>query len=133
MSVQASELVLSVTDIDVKKGGDIVVYLYEGEKGFPKVHEDAKFQQRKKASLAVVEFSFTVPKEIEGLAVKVHHDINEDGKVTKNWTGIIPKDGLGFSKEQSISLMGLPKYEKTKLSVDDFAKKQTIKIKYYAE
>lgn len=132
MTVQATELKLNISNIDVKKGGDITVFLFVGDEGYPKVHKEAKFRKTKKASSKNVSFVFDVPKNIKELAIKAHHDINSDGKVTKNWTGIIPKDGLGFSKEQKVSLAGVPKYEKSKLSKSDFSKIQTIKIKYYS-
>lgn len=30
-------------------------------------------------------------------AIKVHHDEDSSGTVTKDWTGFIPAEGLGFS------------------------------------
>lgn len=132
MIIQATELKLNISDIDVKKGGSITVFLFTSEEGYPKVHKEAKFRKTKKASSKNVSFAFDIPKNIKELAIKAHHDMNSDGKVTKNWTGIIPKDGLGFSKGQELSLSGVPKYENAKVSKNYFNEVQKIKIKYYS-
>ncbi len=108
----ATELKIKVKNIDIKRGGNIIVMIF-GEEGFPKEHEMALFTQSKKSQHETMEFSFDV--NMEALAVKVLHDENGDGKVTKNWTGIWPKEGLGFSNHQKISLKGAPKYKNSKL------------------
>ena len=132
MALQATELKLDISGIAVKKGGNITVLLYANENGYPKVHKEAKFRKTKKVSSKNVIFIFDIPSDIKEVAVKAHHDIDCDGKVTKNWTGIIPKDGLGFSKGQTVSLTGLPSYRKSKLTKNDFDKTQKIKIVYYS-
>ncbi|MCF6257968.1 MAG: DUF2141 domain-containing protein [Gammaproteobacteria bacterium] len=108
----ATELKIKVNNIDIKRGGNIIVMIF-GEEGFPKKHEMAIFTQSKKSQHEMMEFIFDV--NVEALAVKVLHDENGDGKVTKNWTGIWPKEGLGFSNDQKISLKGAPKYKNSKL------------------
>jgi len=108
----ATELKIKVNNIDIKRGGNIIVMIFS-EEGFPKKHEMALFTQSKKSLYETMEFSFDV--NMEALAVKVLHDENGDEKVTKNWTGIWPKEGLGFSNDQKISLKGAPKYKNSKL------------------
>ncbi len=108
----ATELKIKVNNIDIKRGGNIIVMIF-GEEGFPKKHEMAFLTQSKKSQHETIGFSFDV--NMEALAVKVLHDENGDGKVTKNWTGIWPKEGLGFSNNQKISLKGAPKYKNSRL------------------
>ncbi len=129
----ATKLQVSVTGIDVKKGGDIVVFIYTTAKGFPKVHREASIKKVKKASATRLLFQINIPEQVNELAIKVLHDRNSDGKVTKNWTGIIPKDGLGFSNKQKLlSIKGLPSFNNTKISKQMMSKVQGINISYYA-
>ncbi len=71
------------------------------ENGFPKIHQQALAKQIKHAAKEVLTFGFTLNKP--ELAVKILHDENGDGKVTKNWTGIYPKEGLGFSMVRKLA------------------------------
>ena len=133
MTAEAEELKLNISNINVKKGGNIAVFIFTDKDGYPKVHKKAKFSQTKKVISKNMKFTFQIPKYIKNLAVKVHHDINSDGKVSKNWTGIIPKDGLGFSNSQELSITGVPSYDNSKLIKKNFLKVEEIMIKYYAD
>ena len=44
---------------------------------------------------ATLDFRFTIDED-ENIAMKIHHDENRNGKVTKNWTIICRKKGLVF-------------------------------------
>lgn len=123
----ASELKIKVSNIDVNRGGNIIVMIF-GENGFPKIHEKAFFIRTQSAQQEIMEFKFNLV--LEELAVKVLHDENEDGKVTKNWTGIYPKEGLGFSNNQKIGLTGPPKYKYSKLLREQFKDGLNISIIY---
>ena len=127
---QAIEVKVNVTGINIKRGGNIIVMIF-GEKGFPKVHKQALAAQTIRATKNTLEFNFVV-KNLKNneLAVKVLHDENGDGKVTKNWTGIIPKEGLGFSNGQKIGITGPPSYKKSKLSKEQFRTGISIPVKY---
>lgn len=57
-------------------------------------------------------------------AVVVLHDEDMNGKVTKNWTGYIPKEGLGFSAGVTI-LGGVPTFHKARIR---FKRYETIEI-----
>ncbi|MBU2917220.1 DUF2141 domain-containing protein [Psychrosphaera sp. F3M07] len=111
----ASELNITVTNIDTTKGGNIIVFIYYREEGFPKNHDMAFLSLTKKAMDENLDFSFVIANQ--ELAIKVLHDENGDGKVSKNWTGIYPKDGLGFSNNQKITLTGPPNYKKSKIEI----------------
>jgi len=126
-AVEATELRVTVKNIDVNRGGDLIVMVF-GEDGFPIKHEKALLSQTKPPQRETMEFSFNV--NYDELAVKVLHDENSDGKVTKNWTGIIPKEGLGFSNDQKLSIAGPPKYNKSKLFKEQYLDGVVINIIY---
>ena len=79
-SVSATELNIKVNNIDIKRGGNIVVMIF-GEEGFPKKHEKAVFTKANNLLNETMEFSFNL--DIDELAVKVLHDENGDWKVIK--------------------------------------------------
>jgi uncharacterized protein (DUF2141 family) len=123
----ANKLNVEVQKIEPSKGGNIIVFLYS-EKGFPKVQQRALqkvvLPAKEKSVIATFE---DVPDEF---AIKVLHDEDEDGEVTKNWTGIIPAEGLGFSNDQTLGAFGPPKYKACKLSRDKTPEKIQINIEY---
>jgi len=122
-----SEIHINVTGIDVQRGGDLVVMIFL-KKGFPKNHKDALFTQSSNKLVKNMKFVFNL--NSPEYAIKVWHDENGDGKVTKNWTGIYPKEGLCFSNQQQVTLTGPPKYKKSKLTVADHKNKINIAIIY---
>ena len=111
----AGELNITVTNIDTTKGGNIIVMIYDKEDGFPKDHEMSLLSSTKRAQQSSLDFDFDVTSQ--QIAIKVLHDENGDGKVTKNWTGIYPKDGLGFSNGQKLTFTGPPNYQKSKITI----------------
>lgn len=129
INLNGAQLNITVDNIDIKKGGNIVVYIF-GELGYPKVHSESIYNQIKKVTQNKESFSFDIPSDIKELAIKVHHDENSDGKVTKNWTGIYPKEGLGFSKKQKLGMFGPPNYKNSKLILEEFQKKIDIYLIY---
>lgn len=126
-NAQAAEFTITVNNIDVKRGGNIIVMLFS-KQGFPKVHDQALAIQSNKADVPQLSFHFdTLQSE---LAVKILHDENGDGKVGKNWTGVYPAEGLGFSNNQRVGLTGPPKYKKTKVTQEIFREGLTISMLY---
>lgn len=85
---------LTIHDIQAGRGGDIVVYVFLQD-GFPKDHTKALARFNLAATQATQRLDIQVPDT--SFAIKVHHDEDLSGTVTKNWTGIIPAEGLGFS------------------------------------
>ena len=126
-NAMSAELTITVKNIDFKRGGSIIVMLFS-KQGFPKDHDKALALQSSKASSSELSFYFKTSQS--ELAVKVLHDENEDGKVSKNWTGIYPAEGLGFSNEQRVGLTGPPKYKKTKVVSALFKEGLTISMIY---
>lgn len=121
------EVTIQVHGIEAERGGNVIVMVF-GEDGFPTAHNKALYTRTKNASQSIMEFTFSL--DLEEVAVKVLHDENGDGKVTKNRTGIYPKEGLGFSNGQHISLTGPPKYKHSMLSRDQFKQGLNISIAY---
>ncbi len=126
-TTQAAEVTVNVTGIDTDRGGDIIVMLFN-EDGFPKDHQRALMLKSEPATEETLTLSFSL--DTEAFAIKVLHDENSDGKVTKNWTKIYPKEGLGFSNHQRIGLTGPPSYKKPKIVVYHATINQTILIRY---
>lgn len=126
-SAFATELKVTVNNIDVSRGGQILVLVF-GREGFPIDHNQAMFSQTQDSLQSMMVFTFDV--DMDELAVKVLHDENRDGKLTKNWTGIYPKEGLGFSNDQKISLTGPPKYKPAKLSKEQYRHGIEILVSY---
>jgi len=118
----AQILTITVNDIEVNKAGNIVVFLFT-EHGFPKQHQYAVASETQKTENHQQQFTLT--HQLEHFAVKVLHDENGDGKVTKNWTGIYPHDGLAFSNQQTLGLLGPPTYQQCQLKSKN---KQTIHV-----
>jgi uncharacterized protein (DUF2141 family) len=108
-------LVVHVANIDIGLPGNIMVMLYEKE-GFPKDHAKALAINVIPISHNKVTTRFTsVPAEF---AIKILHDEDGTGQVTKNWTRIMPAEGLGFSNGAKIRF-GPPTYEAAKLKRED--------------
>lgn len=124
----ASEITIQVEEINNTLGGNIVAMLFSKD-GFPKEHEKAIARQIRQASTSKVKFTFE-NNGYENLAIKIHHDENGDTRVTKNWTGIIPKEGLGFSNGGRIGLFGPPSYTECVLDHIDLSSPITIKMRY---
>lgn len=123
----ASTLKVEVKGIDPKKGGQVIVFIFS-KKGFPKLHSEAIARSVQLAEKENLFFDFAdVPEEF---AIKVLHDEDQNGEVTKNWTGLIPKEGLGFSKDQKIGIFGPPKYENCKLVLNSTSSPIIISIVY---
>lgn len=126
-AVQAIEFTVTVTGVDVARGGSVMVFVFS-EEGFPKKHEKALLVQKSNALDETMRFTFTMP--LEELAVKVLHDENGDGKVSKNWTGVYPKEGLGFSNDQRLGMFGPPSYDGAKVSREVFVNGLSIQVIY---
>ncbi len=127
---QDNKITVEVQQIDTSRGGNILLMLFS-EKGFPKVHDDVLSQyslpvHRDTNSFTV---SVSVPNNIQELAIKILHDEDGSGSVTKNWTGIFPREGLGFSNGAKIRF-GPPSFKQAKLHIKDIKNTLSIPIVY---
>lgn len=123
----ANNLTVNITNIKPEKGGQLMVMVF-GEQGYPKKHEQAIQMQIVKTLKPELSLEFDVP--LEDVAIKVLHDEDSNGKVTKNWTGIWPKEGLGFSNNQKVSITGVPTFKASKIRLNSEVTEETIAVKY---
>ncbi|MCW8876954.1 MAG: DUF2141 domain-containing protein [Kangiellaceae bacterium] len=125
-SLNAKEILVQIENVDTKKAGNIVVMLF-GKDGFPKDHSKAVATKVIPAATQNVQVKFnSVPEEF---AIKVLHDEDESGTVTKNWTGFIPSEGLGFSNGAKLNF-GPPSFKKAKLNLSTVNNTLKLKIIY---
>jgi len=125
--IHAQPVVIKITDIDISRKGDIIVMLFTKE-GFPKQHLLAKQKQQTHASTESLSFTFD---EItyQEFAIKVLHDEDSSGEVSKSWTGIFPSEGLGFSNGATL-FFGPPSFKRAKLSLIDINEPIVIPVAY---
>ena len=112
--VMAQDIVIRVTDIDSTRPGNIMAMVF-AEEGYPTKHDHALQVQSLPADSSELLFSFTVSQS--PLAIKVLHDEDENGQTTKNWTGIWPAEGLGFSNGARLRLTGPPSFADAQLDL----------------
>ncbi len=108
-------LTLTITDIDFKRPGEVVVMVFQ-EDGFPKDHQKAI----KKYHITPQETRHQINIEVpEGkFALKIHHDEDKSGTMTKNWTGIIPAEGVGFSSGAKVRF-GPPSFKAAQMELPE--------------
>ncbi len=109
----AETIYVEVKNIKAGNMGNVIVLLFTGE-GFPVKHDQAVAIHSKPANAERLSFEFNRP-SAEYVAFKVLHDEDENNKVTKNWTGIWPKEGLGFSNDRQMGALGAPNFEEAKV------------------
>ena len=123
-----SEMVkVEVQNIMVSRGGNVMVLLFTGE-GFPIKHDQAVAVQTKPANAERLEFNFTPLSEYR--AFKVLHDEDANNKVTKNWAGIWPKEGLGFSNGRQMGVYGPPDFDAAKLVTANITESVILTVTY---
>ena len=111
----AQDIVIRVVNIDSARPGNIMAMVFS-EVGYPTKHDKALQVQTKLADSAELLFSFTV--EQNPLAIKVLHDEDANGQTTKNWTGIWPAEGMGFSNGARLRLTGPPSFADAQLDLE---------------
>lgn len=114
-SVKWNELEVTVDGIDFKRGGTVNLYIFSSA-GFPTKHEEAL----KNYQFTVEATSHTVVISVPNtsFALKVHHDEDDSGTITKNWTGLIPAEGLAFSSGAKL-MFGPPSYKQAAMIYPD--------------
>ncbi len=111
---QQNVLTVNITGIKSIKG-DIYVYLYTSEEGFP--IEISKASEFKKIKLTKNNTSIYFKNLKSGTyAVSVYQDIDKNGEINQNFLGI-PKEPVGVSNNAE-GFMGAPKYEDAKFSLN---------------
>jgi uncharacterized protein (DUF2141 family) len=114
-AVQWREIELTIQGIAFDRGGELNVYLFS-QSGFPVKHEMALKAFKVDARQAVQVMVIEVPDK--PFALKVHHDEDRSGSVNKNWTGLFPAEGLGFSSGAKIRF-GPPSFKQAAMETPD--------------
>ncbi|MCU7906337.1 MAG: DUF2141 domain-containing protein [Candidatus Thiodiazotropha sp. (ex Epidulcina cf. delphinae)] len=112
-AMETKPVTVEIDNIESGRGGQIIVFVFSAE-GFPKRHDKALLRYKMPVEQRQMKIDIDVPAGDE-FALKILHDENLDGKVTKNWTGIFPRDGIGFSNGARIGF-GVPDYKDAKIS-----------------
>lgn len=108
-------LTLNITGIDLNRPGEIVVMVFQ-EDGFPKDHQKALKKYHITPQEPRHQLSIEVP---DGkFALKVHHDEDKSGTMTKNWTGFIPSEGVGFSSGAKVKF-GPPSFKAAQMELPE--------------
>lgn len=116
-------LTVNVNELRNSKG--VVQFsLYNKDKSIPD-EKYKKYYRKVTSKISRNSSSVTFDNLPEGkYAVNILHDENSNGKIDKGF--FIPKEGLGFSNYQSISLSNRPNYEKASFYLN---KNLSIKVK----
>lgn len=125
--VNAKSISVTVNNIDIGRPGVVLVMLF-GREGFPKDHGQALVIKSQTAEKNELVFNFDVA--LSEFAIKVLHDENEDGKTTKDWTGIIPAEGLGFSNGAKLGIFGPPSFKRSALQIEEVNSDLSISVIY---
>ena len=127
-SAQEKDITVTVEAIDTTRPGQIMAMLF-AEDGFPKDHAKALSTQTQNVVLGAKTMRFRFTVENDNFAIKILHDEDITGEVSKNWTGIIPSEGLGFSNGARLRF-GPPSYKDAVLKTDEVGDAITISIIY---
>ena len=123
---QQNTLTVNITGINSIKG-NVYVYLYTSEEGFPiKISKANSFKKAKVISNSVTVYLKNLKPGT--YAVSVYQDIDTNGKINQNFLGI-PKEPVGVSNNAE-GFMGPPKYEDAKFYLDT---SKSIEIKLNEE
>ncbi len=126
MPTLANEVIIKVTNIEPDRKGNISVMLFAKE-GFPKDHALALATQTLPDTTENISVEFdAVP---EQFAIKMHHDEDESGSVSKNWAGIFPSQGLWFSSGAKLRF-GPQNFKKTMSEKFNFNSAVEIAVVY---
>jgi uncharacterized protein (DUF2141 family) len=123
--LNAQTIKVEIEDLDIKKGGNLYVALFDNAEGYPKIETayKTKFVEITDVSM-LIEF-INIPSGI--YAINVFHDENSNKKMDKNFL-FIPKEGYGCSNNPR--LLGPPTFNKTKFDFDSQQIELKIEMKY---
>ncbi|MCH8546648.1 MAG: DUF2141 domain-containing protein [Cryomorphaceae bacterium] len=119
---------ITVDNIKTKEG-QVIISLYDSEKGFP--YEPEKYFYLPKESLKDGRAVFTIEIDKPGdYALTVVDDVNENGDMDKNFVGI-PKEGFAFSKNAKPRGMRPPAFNDAKFTVREKQTALKVVLKYF--
>ena len=113
---QTGTITVKVTQLDLKKGGNVKIGIYD-VKGFPVVGKEAHGVEVKVTDTTVTHVFENIP--MGKYAIAAFQDVNVDGKLNENLFGA-PKEPYGFSMNK-FGKFGPPKFEKVSFDVKEAA------------
>lgn len=116
------ELVIRITNIENTSGKPLLVGVYTSTDAFPGYNKST-YNKKVIAKSSEVTVTFKLPPG--EYAVGLMHDLNENGRIDKNWVGY-PTEPFGFSKNFK-PVLGQPSFKDC--SVDLRQGSQRIEIK----
>lgn len=128
-----NKLIVQIEGIQAEQGGNLLIFLF-AQDGFPVEHSKAlqTIQLNADEQSKTVQFN-QLPQQSKSIpeqfAIKILHDADQNGVVTKNWLGVLPIEGLGFSNNAKIRF-GPPSFEDAKLIFSDVQTTITITLDY---
>ena len=107
--------------------GLVWVALWKDAKGFTK-SKAALTKLRAPAENCAVSFTFAALAPGR-YALATYHDENANGRLDQTWSGW-PKEGLGFSNNTWISILGAPSFKAAAVEIEAGAKSIVIPLRY---
>lgn len=120
-------MAVHVSAIDTARGGNLEILVF-GPDGFPTKHDQALKRVIVPVKTAKMTVTVEIPKG-SPFALKVLHDQDENGKLTKNWLGILPVEGLGFSSGAKLDPMP-PDFEDARMEAPQGKTETSIEMVY---
>jgi len=121
---QQGDIRIKLQNLRTDVGGNLVICLFRGEKGFPE--DGSKALRIVKTGLRSEIVITEIPKG--EYAVSLLHDIDGNGKMTYSFIGI-PKDGFSSSPDGGPSLKK-PAYERARFFHDGKESRLQMKVHY---
>jgi len=120
---ETHSLTINVNELR-NSNGVVLFILYNKEGSIPDKHQ-TKYFKKQSNIISTGASSITFNNLSEGnYAVNIIHDENNNGEIDKGF--ILPKEGIGFSKYQSINLRNRPSFSKASFKLESDL---SIKIK----
>lgn len=126
-SPRAAKVPVTIQGIDVERGGRLLVMLFARD-GFPVQHDRALSIQSVPVNAASVRVDVPLVGDADEYAIKVLHDQDGNGRVSKNMIGL-PAEGLGFSSGARL-LFGPPKFNAARFARAASGQAQRIRLQY---
>jgi len=124
-----SKIEVTITNIDKSKGGNLIIYVLRDDK--TGLNDDNIIARRIfKAHRTTQQVIFSANDLPEELTFKVLHDEDENGRMTSNWTGIWPGEGLAFSNGQTQGVLGAPSFDESKLYREQYLAGVSLALDY---
>lgn len=112
---ETHSLTVNVDELRNSKG--VVLFILYNKEGSIPDKKQTKYYKKQTGTIISGVSTITFDNLPEGkYAVNIIHDENENGKIDKGF--ILPIEGIGFSKYQSINMKNRPSFSKASFNLD---------------